>query len=231
MRVDREGISIAICSTSSIFVAGAKACLASDNRTRVDSALDDFGKTTELPDRTIVVLDGRIGRQLLDLEGDGDPSVRPVVVVVEPHEIDSEVVIGLLEVGVRGILVDGFEADILTNAVLAAACGDTYLHGQVIAHLIGQPIDGIHADPSADQLTILTGREREVLQFLARGASNRQIATRLNLSDRTVRFHLSNMFEKLDARSRGEAVAAAYSLGLITAAATAPAVPARSSIQ
>jgi DNA-binding CsgD family transcriptional regulator len=76
---------------------------------------------------------------------------------------------------------------------------------------------GIWADPAdaADDLAgTLTPREREVLAFLAEGASNKEIARALALSVHTVKFHVASIMEKLGARSRVEAVAIAMRVGL-----------------
>ncbi|MNI60820.1 Transcriptional regulatory protein DegU [compost metagenome] len=60
----------------------------------------------------------------------------------------------------------------------------------------------------------LAARELEVLQLLAAGQRNRTIATDLGISENTVKFHLRNLFRKLDVRSRTEAIALAHSAGL-----------------
>ncbi len=61
----------------------------------------------------------------------------------------------------------------------------------------------------------LTGREREVLDMLAEGASNKAIAFQLNISEHTVKFHVASIFGKLDASTRTEAVTVALRRGLI----------------
>ncbi|RFU39107.1 DNA-binding response regulator, partial [Actinomadura logoneensis] len=62
---------------------------------------------------------------------------------------------------------------------------------------------------------LLTARESEVLRLLARGRSNREIAAELFISPKTASVHVSNLMAKLDASSRGEAVAAAHDRGLL----------------
>jgi DNA-binding NarL/FixJ family response regulator len=73
------------------------------------------------------------------------------------------------------------------------------------------PNDATRANPSG-----LTTRELEVLQLLAQGCSNAQLAQRLHRSPKTVDRHVCSLFEKLDVHSRTEAVAAAYARGIVT---------------
>jgi DNA-binding CsgD family transcriptional regulator len=68
--------------------------------------------------------------------------------------------------------------------------------------------------PAATAAVPLSQREREVLQLLARGLSNKEMARTLSVSENTVKTHLANLYEKLGARRRTEAVAAARRLGL-----------------
>jgi ATP/maltotriose-dependent transcriptional regulator MalT len=79
-----------------------------------------------------------------------------------------------------------------------------------------------HAPEGDDAITsplsskILTRKEREILQLLARSYSNKEIATALDVSDETVKWHLKNMFNKLEAGSRKHAVTRARTLGVIS---------------
>ena len=63
----------------------------------------------------------------------------------------------------------------------------------------------------------MTAREQEVLHLLARGMRNKEIATRLFVSERTVNFHLANIYQKLNVSGRTEALSKALEQGLITA--------------
>jgi DNA-binding NarL/FixJ family response regulator len=73
----------------------------------------------------------------------------------------------------------------------------------------------VFAPLSEQPATLLSGREREVLDFIAAGATNREIAERLHLSPHTVKEHTSGLYRKLEARNRAEAVQRAQRLGLI----------------
>jgi DNA-binding NarL/FixJ family response regulator len=81
------------------------------------------------------------------------------------------------------------------------------------------PEDAQADDATPDALVIveaLTGRERDVLEWLALGLSNRAIADRLGISEHTVKFHVASIYGKLGASSRAEAVRRAARRGLIT---------------
>jgi DNA-binding NarL/FixJ family response regulator len=103
----------------------------------------------------------------------------------------------------------------LRTAVMAAAQGFTVVPTALAARLL--PARGAAPDAArADQLEPLTAREREVLELLSEGLSNRQIADRLGISEHTVKFHVASVSGKLGASSRTEAVSRGVRRGLIT---------------
>jgi len=95
-------------------------------------------------------------------------------------------------------------ADQIVAAVEGAAAGLVVLHADHSGSLTAAPVD----DP-------LTPREREVLQMLAAGLGNKEIAARLHISDHTAKFHVSQILAKLNAASRAEAVSIAMRRGLV----------------
>jgi DNA-binding NarL/FixJ family response regulator len=98
---------------------------------------------------------------------------------------------------------------------MAAAQGFTV----VPTALVARPFPARDAAPGeapTDQLEPLTAREREVLELLGEGLSNRQIAERLGISEHTAKFHVASVFGKLGASSRTEAVSRGVRRGLIT---------------
>ena len=115
-----------------------------------------------------------------------------------------------LQVGANGCLLkDTAEVD-LAAAVRAVLAGQTFIDPRIAQklalELVAAPGDGgVH----------LTAREREVLALLAEGCANKVIAARLTISETTVKGYVSSLLEKLDARSRLEAVARASKAGLL----------------
>lgn len=101
----------------------------------------------------------------------------------------------------------------LQAAVLAVAQGLAVLPSSLAEQLFSQRASAPLAEPLAEPLT---SREREVLQLLSQGLSNKLIARSLNISEHTVKFHVSSLFTKLNASSRTDAVSRGARQGLIT---------------
>ncbi|HEX4860696.1 MAG TPA: response regulator transcription factor [Rhizomicrobium sp.] len=118
-----------------------------------------------------------------------------------------------LRAGIRAALPADISPDQLVAALEAAASGLLILHPSHVA-------EGLPAAPARtaalDELTeSLTRREVEVLQMLAGGLSNKEIAARLSISDHTVKFHVASILGKLGAASRTEAVSIGIRRGLV----------------
>ncbi|MGA7690274.1 MAG: response regulator transcription factor [Jiangellales bacterium] len=113
-----------------------------------------------------------------------------------------------MERGARGLLLKSVSGDELVVAIVAAAKGRSTIDPELIPGLFGPSID----PPGASEMT---ERERQVLNEMANGDTNRQIGHRLGISPGTVRVHVSSILAKLGAANRTEAVAVALRHGLI----------------
>ncbi|MFI9588454.1 LuxR C-terminal-related transcriptional regulator [Streptomyces sp. NPDC052236] len=130
------------------------------------------------------------------------------VVVVSPAW-DAEQVVGLLRRGVAGYLVDGdYCPCMLTAAVLGTASGQTHLSPMACATLREGAQHMASGNGGAMQRLRagLSPRERQIMELLSSGFGAPQIGQRLNLSEKTVRNNLSNVYAKLDARGSTDAV-------------------------
>jgi DNA-binding NarL/FixJ family response regulator len=126
---------------------------------------------------------------------------------------DQSAVSQALAFGASALLPLGTDAETLAAALLASAKGLATIARADLATLL--PAEE-RIDPAVKAPTeALTHRELEVLQLMARGLTNRQIARRLQISEHTVKFHAGAILGKLSARSRAEAVARAIGLGWI----------------
>jgi DNA-binding NarL/FixJ family response regulator len=124
---------------------------------------------------------------------------------------DSESVFNAMRAGARGYLLKGAEPDELVRAVQAVARGEA-IFGQSIAAQVLRYFNGLNA--STVSFPELTAREREVLELIAAGRSNTEIAQVLSLSGKTVRNHVSIIFGKLRVADRAQAIVRAREAGL-----------------
>lgn len=117
------------------------------------------------------------------------------------------------QAGVRAVLPADVSPEQLVSAMQAVAGGLLVLHPSQVSE--GLPA-GSRVPRARDELTeALTRREREVLQMLAAGLSNKEIATRLKISEHTAKFHVASILGKLGAGSRTEAVSLGIRRGLV----------------
>ena len=137
------------------------------------------------------------------------------VVVLTTFELD-EYVFGALRAGASGFLLKNLEPADLLRTIRIVAAGDSLLAPGVTTRLIEAYVAVPERSPAlAAGLDELTAREREILELIALGLSNVEIADRLWLSPLTVKTHVSHVLAKLGARDRVQLVVAAYESGLV----------------
>jgi NarL family two-component system response regulator YdfI len=116
-----------------------------------------------------------------------------------------------VQAGVRGVLSTDADGEQLALAIEAAAGGLFVLHPNEVRAERSSPARVVTLEPAES----LTARERQVLQMLAAGLGNKEIAARLKISEHTAKFHVASILGKLSASSRTEAVAIGLRRGLI----------------
>jgi DNA-binding NarL/FixJ family response regulator len=127
-----------------------------------------------------------------------------------------------LEAGASGFILKNADPEDLVHAVRVAAEGHALLAPEVTRRVIEATATRSAAPAAAPvsedpRLESLTGREREVLELVARGLSNAEVAARLWLGEATVKTHVSSILSKLALRDRVQAVVLAYEIGLVRA--------------
>ena len=129
----------------------------------------------------------------------------------------SEYVYEALRIGASGFLLKDAPADRLLEAIRVAAAGDALLAPSITRRLISQFARAPHVEPGTvpARLGELTARELEVLQLVARGLSNAEIAIALTLGENTIKTHVARVLRKLGLRDRVQAVVLAYETGLV----------------
>jgi NarL family two-component system response regulator LiaR len=129
---------------------------------------------------------------------------------------DDPYVFALLEAGAAGYLLKNVRGRGLIEAVRAVNAGESVLHPAIARKVIDRFARPPSKPPEKRGLEQITKRELEVLKLAAKGMSNRDIASHLSLSIRTVQAHLSAVFSKMQVGSRTEAVVQALQKGWLT---------------
>ena len=169
----------------------------------------------------VVLLDlnlpGLSGLETLQLLTQDLPSCAVIILTVseEADELGQA-----LRDGARGYLVKNIDADALTAAIRRAAGGEPVIADSMTAKLVeqfrGQAGQSGQASPAAGSgaRNRLTARERQIVQWLARGASNKVIARELDVSESTVKIHVQNVLKKLNLTSRVQVAVYAVEHGM-----------------
>jgi DNA-binding NarL/FixJ family response regulator len=201
----RAGLTAVLSSDETIDVVGE----APDGRAAVERAIE-LRPDVVLMDVRMPGLDGIAAtRELLAVS----PDVR--VVVLTTFEQD-DYIFGALSAGASGFLLKRTRPEELIAAIHTVAAGDSLLSPSVtrtgIQRLAGQPAPDAAAEVRLDELT---ARERDVLELIARGLSNGEIAAALVIEESTVKTHVRHILRKLRLRDRVQAVIFGYESGLI----------------
>ncbi|WP_433630517.1 response regulator [Nocardia sp. CA-120079] len=205
----RQGFGALLAAQSDISVVGdapdGKVAVAEAKRLRPDVVLMDV----RMPE-----MNGLDAARAI-LAAGFDPPVR--VLMLTTFDID-DYVYEALSIGASGFLLKDAPAEELVRAVRVVADGQALLAPTVTRRLIAdvtrrRSASRVKATPA---LASLTPREREVLELIAKGMSNTEIATALFVAEQTVKTHVSKVFSKLNLRDRAQAVVLAYESGLVT---------------
>lgn len=125
---------------------------------------------------------------------------------------EDELMFKCLRAGAKGFLLKDTGRDALMNTIYAAMRGETLLKPEIMQKILAFPQRRPQAPSSS---VLLSEREQEVLMSAASGSTNNQIALALGISERTVRAHLTNIYNKFGVSSRGAAIAHAAQHGLL----------------
>ncbi|WP_026820512.1 response regulator [Arthrobacter castelli] len=147
------------------------------------------------------------------------PGNSPSVIMLTTFDLD-DYVFEALRAGASGFLLKDAPADDLIEAVRIVSRGDALLAPSITKTLIAEYIrQPARSTPKSPQVRELTDREREVVQLVARGMSNAEIAVDLFVTEQTVKSHVSRTLGKLGLRDRAQIVVFAYESGLTSTGA------------
>jgi len=198
-------VSIMIVDDHSIMREGLKAVLTKQSDFKIVGEASDGKEAVKVamklhPD--VIIMDIRMPYSGLQATMDISqalPETKILILTVSDTEAD---LVESVKAGARGYLLKGMDAEELVTAVRTVASGGAIFTPSIAAKLL----DDFKADlnKSADDVN-LTNREADVLALVADGASNKEIAAKLNISEPTVKAHLRNVLSKLHMKNRSQA--------------------------
>ena len=134
------------------------------------------------------------------------------VLILTVHN-ELEYLLKAVDIGVDGYILKDSKSSELKKAIQSVLSGDNYIQASLIPALNNRLAN---RDIDKDKIDLLTDRELEVLIGVANGMINKEIATNLNISERTVKNHVSNIFKKIDVSDRTQAAVFAIKNNIIT---------------
>lgn len=166
---------------------------------------------SELPD--IILLDvNMIGMNGIDVLKEIRRNRIPVKVAMLTVHNEVEYLVNLVDIGVEGYILKDSSSAELVRAIKHIYQGETYIQPDLIPALNSRLI---HRDEDQEKIDALTRRELEVLKLVAKGHFNKEIAIQLDISERTVKNHISSIFRKIDVSDRTQAAVFAIKNNLI----------------
>jgi len=206
-------IRVLVAAKSPVTRAGLEALVRADERFEI--AGDGYrngdlarAMRTHVPDVVLLDADDTMLPLAIDLHQPGAPAL--VVLVGHIGRSDTR---RLLQSGVHALLTRDSGAREISAAIEASAAGVAAVSPEILDLLL--PSSELSESEDFSLGEPLTSRESEVLALLAQGAGNKEIASRLKISEHTVKFHVSSILSKLGAETRTQAVSRGYKEGLI----------------
>ena len=205
----RRGFGSILASEDDIDVVGE----ASDGAEAL-AVCRDLRPNVVVMDIRMPVMDGvEATRRLIAEHGEDAPRV----LILTTFDLD-ELVHAALRAGASGFLLKDAPPDDLFQAVRAVAAGDALIAPSITRRLLDHFAGAATSTPSTaatEAVALLTEREREVLQLIARGLSNQEIGAAMFVAETTVKTHVGRIFMKLRARDRTQAAVIAYDARLV----------------
>ncbi len=198
--VVRDGLSALLASVPSLTVAGVAATGREAVRAAVTLRPDVLIMDIQMPELTGVAAAGEIAR-----------AAPGVAVLMLTMFDDDDSVFAAMRAGARGYVLKGAQQDEIVRAIHAVAAGEA-----IFGPAIARRVLGLVSAPAAHSVPFpdLTGREREVLDLIAAGVRNSEIARQMSIAPKTVANHIAAIFNKLQVADRNQAIVLARDAGL-----------------
>jgi two-component system nitrate/nitrite response regulator NarL len=203
-----SSISVAVVDDHPLFREGVIRSLSETGRYRIvaeGNSREDAIRIAGEQQPEILLID-------LSMPGDGLKAIEPILslspnsrIVVLTVSEASEDVAAALNQGVKGYVLKGIGSRGLAEVLSLVAAGETYVTPSLSARLLSNLSSAPHSPITTDPIRSLSDRELEVVSLVAVGLSNKQIAIKLDLHEKTVKHHMSSILSKLQASNRTEA--------------------------
>lgn len=213
-------IRILIVDDHAVVRSGLKALLDGKNGMSVvgDAADGDEGirLARELtPDVVLMDLSMPHGKDGLTATAELKKQLPDTAVLILTMHDDEEYLFRAIHAGASGYILKSAPYEELVQAILSVARGDAYLYPTATRRLINEYMERVKKGEGASAYDTLSEREKEILTWIAKGYSNKEIAEHLLISVKTVETHKSNLMEKLGLKTRPDLVKYALKKGLL----------------
>jgi two-component system, NarL family, nitrate/nitrite response regulator NarL len=189
----RDGVAYGLAQTEGFEICGQGSSAADAIRLAAIARLD------------ILLLDLRIpggGLNALQLIHSRTPDLKIVILTSSNANDDA---IASLNAGAKGYVLKEVGLRTLADILRRVSEGETHVSPEVAASMVAS-LQDLNASPARDSpLAVLTPRQRQILEFVANGLSNKEVAIQLDLHDQTVKHHMTRIMSKLNVRNRTEA--------------------------
>ena len=210
-------INLVVADPHPVFLLGLERLLTDEGEVNLQAMCATAEETLQAvrqyrPD--LLILDiGFRDRSGLDLIRDLRQENLPVKVIILAGALDDEQTIETLRLGVQGVLLKSMPTRMLVQCIHNVHAGGQWMEKQSLGHAFEKML---RREAGARRLaTILTDRETEVMCLVARGMSNRQIASQLTVGEGTVKVHVHNIYAKLGVNNRVDLTLYAHKKGLL----------------
>ena len=208
-----DTLEIVVADDHPLFREGVIASLGIDDRIVVVGEAEDADGAVKLARETqpdVVLLDLTMPGGGLEAASRITTAVPSTRVIMLTASEDEEHLLSAIQAGARGYVLKDISADELVEIVRSVHAGNVHIAPSLAFALLQEKSKPRDADP----LEALSARERDVLELVARGLSNQEIAEQLGLAEQTVKDYVTNLLKKLHVRTRVEAALLAARSGL-----------------
>ncbi len=214
-------IKLLICDDHAVVRSGLSMLLHGRNGIEVIGEASEGDEAIELaeklkPDVILMDLSMPHGKDGMTATTELKKLMPEIAVLILTMHDDEEYLFRAIQIGASGYILKNAPHDELISAIQSVASGDAYLYPTATKRLMGEYLDRVrNGGDTATPYDSLSDREREILSWLAKGYSNKEVAESLFISVKTVESHRSKLMDKLGLKTRPELIKFALKKGLL----------------